>query len=511
MSDYLTNLIGQQRPKNTVPVPTQTQGPYVPPFPTKPKFKLLPDSPQDALRELGENFGVVGRGLAQGVAAPVTMIADPLTDFINQVLPKGYKQTRPGEAIGQGLDVAGVPRATTDAQKVLEAGTSGLAGGGAIAKTAQLAGKGAQALKGYLDTIGKDLAGQMTSGLGSGAGSVGATQAATASGASPVVAQLAGLGGGIVGGGARPVGLKEVSTSSVILDSKGSPLTVYHGAPDIGGIKESGFKSQKERLGIGSDIGVHWFTPDMNTAKSYADPTRAFDYQNAQPGVIAAELEMKNPLIIDGGGKNWREAQRVGKTGDLVTEAINGGHDGIIVKNVIDPYNMKQSKNPKITDTYAVFSNENIRMKSPNSGLPVRSAESVGGKGNLIGHRPPDMETGAPIHDLTANGVFTEDVYSKEALQYYGGMPSDDKSLKIAKIVKGKPEANVKIYRTVEKNGPDEIMPGDWVAIDPAYAKEHAENAIGDGYKLLSKDVPAKHIYGNADSLSEFGYHPNNK
>jgi GNAT superfamily N-acetyltransferase len=213
VSDYLTNLIGQQRPKNTVPVPTQTQGPYVPPFPAKPKFKLLPDSPQDALRELGENFGVVGRGLTQGVAAPVTMIADPLTDFINQVLPKGYKQTRPGEAIGQGLDVAGVPRATTDAQKVLEAGTSGLAGGGAIAKTAQLAGKGAGLAKGYLDTIGKDLAGQMTSGLGSGAGSVGATQAATASGASPVVAQLAGIGGGIVGGGARPVGgAKEINT-----------------------------------------------------------------------------------------------------------------------------------------------------------------------------------------------------------------------------------------------------------------------------------------------------------
>jgi GNAT superfamily N-acetyltransferase len=96
---------------------------------------------------------------------------------------------------------------------VLEAGTSGLAGAGAIAKTAQLAGKGAGLAKGYLDTIGKDLAGQMTSGLGSGAGSVGASQAATASGVSPVVAQLAGLGGGIVGGGARPVGgAKEINT-----------------------------------------------------------------------------------------------------------------------------------------------------------------------------------------------------------------------------------------------------------------------------------------------------------
>jgi hypothetical protein len=263
VSDYLTNLIGQQRPKNTVPVPTQTQGPYVPPFPTKPKFKLLPDSPQDALRELGENFGVVGRGLTQGVAAPVTMIADPLTDFINQVLPKGYKQTRPGEAIGQGLDVAGVPRATTDAQKVLEAGTSGLAGGGAIAKTAQLAGKGAQALKGYLDTIGKDLAGQMTSGLGSGAGSVGASQAATASGASPVVAQLAGLGGGIVGGGARPVESRGILLKNGIDTTK--PLTISHGA-------DSSFNFDLGKVGTKRATTEGWgayYASDKRNAKKF--------------------------------------------------------------------------------------------------------------------------------------------------------------------------------------------------------------------------------------------------
>jgi hypothetical protein len=285
VSDYLTNLIGQQRPKNTVPVPTQTQGPYVPPFPAKPKFKLLPDSPQDALRELGENFGVVGRGLTQGVAAPVTMIADPLTDFINQVLPKGYKQTRPGEAIGQGLDVAGVPRATTDAQKVFEAGTSGLAGGGAIAKTAQLAGKGAQALKGYLDTIGKDLAGQMTSGLGSGAGSVGATQAATASGASPVVAQLAGLGGGIVGGGARPVGGSKVS-SDPILAFHGSKYGIDEINPEKGYIGPTFFTDSKE---IANKYGKG-MTP---TGKNNNFEENVGSFANK---TITANLNIKKPI-----------------------------------------------------------------------------------------------------------------------------------------------------------------------------------------------------------------------
>jgi GNAT superfamily N-acetyltransferase len=200
VSDYLTNLIGQQRPKNTVPVPTATPAP-----------KLLPNSLQDAGNELLGNLGIAGRGLVQGAVSPITMVADPLTEFVNKTF--GAKQKLPSQAVSEGLTALGVPQAKDDAQRILEAATGGLAGGGAIAKTAQLAGKGAGLAKGYLDTIGKDLAGQMTSGLGSGAGSVGATQAATASGASPVVAQLAGLGGGIVGGGARPVGgAKEINT-----------------------------------------------------------------------------------------------------------------------------------------------------------------------------------------------------------------------------------------------------------------------------------------------------------
>lgn len=200
MSDYLTNLIGQQRPKNTVPVPTST-----------PALKLFPNSLQDAGNELLNNLGIAGRGLVQGAVSPITMVADPLTEFVNKTF--GAKQKLPSQAVSEGLTALGVPQAKDDAQRILEAATGGLAGGGTIAKTAQLAGKGAGLAKGYLDTIGKDLAGQMTSGLGSGAGSVGASQAATASGASPVVAQLAGLGGGIVGGGARPVGgAKEINT-----------------------------------------------------------------------------------------------------------------------------------------------------------------------------------------------------------------------------------------------------------------------------------------------------------
>ena len=267
MSDYLTNLIGQQRPKNTVPVPTATPAP-----------KLLPNSLQDAGNELLGNLGIAGRGLVQGAVSPITMVADPLTEFVNKTF--GAKQKLPSQAVSEGLTALGVPQAKDDAQRILEAATSGLAGGGAIAKTAQLAGKGAGLAKGYLDTIGKDLAGQMTSGLGSGAGSVGATQAATASGASPVVAQLAGLGGGIVGGGARPAGARPAGVTTVSSNSELSNLKDY--------LLSNGMKIVDEKPAWYGKVGVsHYF--NVETPSGNIIPVRASDHSVGQRRLGEAE------------------------------------------------------------------------------------------------------------------------------------------------------------------------------------------------------------------------------
>ena len=134
-----------------------------------------------------------------------------------------------------------------------------------------------------------------------------------------------------------------------------------HGSPDARGLMggDAQFKSQKELIGMGREQGVHWFTPSKQTAKSYADPRRAFDYQNAEPGVIDAYVLMRNPLVIDGEGKNWRDAQKVGRTRDAIKTALEGGHDGLIVTNVKDDYN--NDKKTKATTTYAVFSPTQIK------------------------------------------------------------------------------------------------------------------------------------------------------
>ncbi|MDY0227216.1 MAG: hypothetical protein RBR38_10345 [Desulfomicrobium apsheronum] len=198
--------------------------------------------------------------------------------------------------------------------------------------------------------------------------------------------------------------------NSKAVDPSGAPLTLYHGTPDVRFATEDGvFKGQKERLGFGNESGVHWFTPSERTAKTYADPRRAFDYQNAEPGVIPAYLNVENPIVIDAKGANWRDAQRVGKTSDVIKQAMEEGHDGVIIRNVKDDYN--NGKGTKLTDTYAVFDSRKIKSPDnagtfdPNDPNIYRAALPLAAAGGLMSALAPnDAEAriramDAPIED----------------------------------------------------------------------------------------------------------------
>jgi hypothetical protein len=148
---------------------------------------------------------------------------------------------------------------------------------------------------------------------------------------------------------------------SKVVDADGKPLVVYHGAPDARFVEQDGtFKTVGERYGESEpDKRVFWFTTSRRTAETYADDRRAFDYQNAEPGIVEAYLILKNPLIVDGGGKEWREAQARGKTSDVIEQAQADGHDGVIIRNVKDDYN--NTARTVQTDTFAVFSSNQIK------------------------------------------------------------------------------------------------------------------------------------------------------
>jgi hypothetical protein len=179
-------------------------------------------------------------------------------------------------------------------------------------------------------------------------------------------------------------------------------------------------------------------------------------------------------------------------------------------------------------------------------------------------HEAPDKENGAPLHKL--DQIYPADIYSSNAVRYYGSYNtevSDNESISIMQSVREKPNAQVKIYRAVPKiktpqekiydlekqkahimkhgkvpsnvNTPlnssqyytqisndikklkslppqDEekikINPGDWVTINKKYAILHGESSLNGEYKIISKEVPAKHLYTDANSIHEFGYDP---
>ena len=179
-------------------------------------------------------------------------------------------------------------------------------------------------------------------------------------------------------------------------------------------------------------------------------------------------------------------------------------------------------------------------------------------------HMSPDRIGGAPLYDLTVNGVYLDDVYSINGFTYYGSA-SDDRSDDVHNfnLIRGfhnKPNAKVAIYRAVPyapsaeedlsklevemkkymsrnivpswyrgKNWYDwavdrrehlkselgkesldiTINPGDWVTLSRLYAKNHGESALNGKYKILKKIVPAKFLFTDGNSLQEWGYHPN--
>lgn len=136
---------------------------------------------------------------------------------------------------------------------------------------------------------------------------------------------------------------------SKVVDRSGNPLVVFHGAPDVRGFfgaDGSGSKGFRRSLMRGNTF---FATDDLRTAESYTDPHRAFDYQNAEPGIIPLFLSIQNPLILDAEFKHWR------KTEDVVRRARAEGHDGVIILNSVDLHSSKAGIRTRREDASTVF------------------------------------------------------------------------------------------------------------------------------------------------------------
>ncbi len=182
-----------------------------------------------------------------------------------------------------------------------------------------------------------------------------------------------GSGGGAMFESSDPVNsaaFREWFGASKVVDKKGKPLVVYHGAPDTRFVTESGvFQTLKERHGIEDDERAFFFAADTRTAGTYASDRRAWDYQNAVPGIVPAYLRIENPMVIDREGGSWKG------TREMILAARAAGHDGVIIRNVIDTYNTEKRSKP--TTVFVVFDSGAIKHATRNRGTFDRSNPNI--------------------------------------------------------------------------------------------------------------------------------------
>jgi len=199
--------------------------------------------------------------------------------------------------------------------------------------------------------------------------------------------------------------------------------------------------------------------------------------------------------------------------------------------------------------------------------IPVAYVSKKNISEDYKGEHQASGKEGAPLHDLTHNGVYPKDVYSSKGVQYYGdGGEFDRAAFAFVQAYHNNPNRKIKIYRAVPyqqtkedllaalqkaqalwlkraKPSPDfesefqklgakkyyewlgteeeklkksdkkvenisEINPGDWVTIIRNYAVSHGRAHLKNKYRVLSKTVKAKEIWTGGDSILEWGFAP---
>jgi hypothetical protein len=124
-------------------------------------------------------------------------------------------------------------------------------------------------------------------------------------------------------------------------------------------------------------------------------------------------------------------------------------------------------------------------------------------------HSAPSPDFGAPMHDVTANGMYPKDFYEKSHYYVSGAETGTHESMSAVRTVKGRRHAFVTVYRAIPHGLKGaKINEGDWVSPSREYAKEHGRSNLNNKYRIISKKVKAGHLFNDANSINEWGFHP---
>lgn len=306
----------------------------------------------------------------------------------------------------------------------------------------------------------------------------------------PSSQQLAGL----LSEAYNPIGMSLYNTSN--LPNRGRDLIQNDAEKLAELLKEKGFLAQVTHSGSVAGPSSYLNISDPQTGRFLQNQIRLSGHPkgvfNSQSVYDVTSDEFDSVL------KAAEEMRAKGKTKVFL---INEKADELISKGTKPKEAHKLAK--QMIDEESSVNVTSPQMQQRIAPIPETSLENQNSMQGLldyrIKHRPMTVEGGASrLHD--AGTVFGEDVYGKNALQYFGsGLSGEKTSLDILKKVRGNPDAEITIYRGVPE-GVNAINKGDWVTLDPKMAEEYGN--------VIKKKVKARDITTWPDSLVEFGYYP---
>jgi len=181
---------------------------------------------------------------------------------------------------------------------------------------------------------------------------------------------------------------------------------------------------------------------------------------------------------------------------------------------------------PKRQPEFAVPARTRILRKGPFK-MHARFERTAADDDDYRGqHQGPSAEYGAPMHDITGNGVYPDDVYSSP-MDWYASPHETGASESWSKMLraKDKPDHKVTVYRALplkhttpvryptDEDGPGftlrhaPINTGDWVTTSHDYAVDHGHNALhNEPWAIVQTKVPAQHLHTDGNSINEWAY-----
>jgi hypothetical protein len=89
---------------------------------------------------------------------------------------------------------------------------------------------------------------------------------------------------------------------------------------------------------------------------------------------------------------------------------------------------------------------------------------------------------------------------------------AEAQAMDIMRTFRGRKKGQVKVYRAipadVEVARGKGINAGDWVTPVRSYAVEHGRSHLSNQFRIVSKTVPPRHLFTEANSWEEWGYDP---